>query len=77
MIWRNAAHTFDGPHIFRKRKNVMCANFCTDLFAKISTGEFFEMLVPFLIRKLSGIAEFCINYITVNFFERCVEIVEL
>jgi hypothetical protein len=55
----------------------MCANFCTDLFAKISTGEFFEMLVPFLIRKLSGIAEFCINYITVNFFERCVEIVEL
>jgi hypothetical protein len=35
MIWKkNAAHTYDGPQIFGKRKNVVCAKFLHRLFCK-------------------------------------------
>ncbi len=42
LLWfgKNAAHTYDRPKIFRKRKNVVCANFlhrpvCKDFYRRI------------------------------------------
>ncbi len=47
-------------------KMLWALNFFTDLFANISTEEFFEMLIPFLTRKLSRILYCRILYCIYN-----------
>jgi hypothetical protein len=54
-------------HRYSEKGEMCCAqNFCTDLFAKISTEEFFEMLIPFLTRKMSRILYCRILYYLYN-----------
>ncbi len=57
LLWfgKNAAHTYDGPRIFRKRKNVVCVKFLHRLVCKDFYWGIFEILIPFLQRKLSDI----------------------